>query len=55
VKKKDPGNRAFLAVGAEERIRTSTILRSPAPQAGASAVPPLPQLRGSIVGDLVTS
>src|SRR5947208_3332210 len=29
--------------GAEEGIRTPTILRSPAPQAGASAVPPLPR------------
>ena len=29
--------------GAEERIRTSTGLPPPAPQAGASAVPPLPR------------
>ena len=32
-------------VGAEGGIRTPTILRSPAPQAGASAVPPLPPMR----------
>src|SRR5262245_18340284 len=31
--------------GAEERIRTSTGLPPPAPQAGASAVPPLPRSR----------
>src|SRR3954462_10162224 len=39
--------------GAEERIRTSTILRSPAPQAGASAVPPLPRARvvAAIIAD----
>ncbi len=32
--------------GAEERIRTSTGFPPPAPQAGASAVPPLPQVGG---------
>ena len=31
--------------GAEEGIRTPTLLRAPAPQAGASAVPPLPRTR----------
>src|SRR5256885_14922530 len=41
--KKRPENRTFLRIGAEEGIRTPTILRSPAPQAGASAVPPLPR------------
>src|SRR5688572_4566186 len=34
--------------GAEERTRTFTPLRAPAPQAGASAIPPLP--RGRAVG-----
>ena len=35
--KKGPGNRAFSEIGAKGGIRTPTLLRAPAPQAGASA------------------
>ena len=41
--KKAPQNGAFGHIGAEEGIRTPTGFPPPAPQAGASAVPPLPR------------
>jgi hypothetical protein len=37
TKRKGPENRAFMCLGAEEGIRTPTVLLPPAPQAGASA------------------
>src|SRR5215211_5921204 len=40
------GSASVARDGAEERTRTSTPLRASAPQADASAIPPLPQVVG---------